>query len=419
MSNKSFIEKLLNGAEVEWKALGDVIISLKTGLNPRQNFQLNTADAGGYYVTVREIQKGDVVFLEKTDRVNKKALGLINNRSNLEAGDILFSGTGTVGRTAVIEKKPENWNIKEGVYVIKPIHEIISSRYLSHLLNSQEIVKEYSKKIVGSPVISLPMGNLKKLQIPIPCSENPKKSLEIQAEIVRILDTFTELTTELTTELNARKKQYNYYRDQLLNFEEGEVEWKTLGDVCTSISAGGDVPKNCAKGQVQPTDEYPYPIYANATGEKGLYGYTDSYKIESEAVTISARGAKVGYHTVREAKFTPIIRLIVLVAEKRLVRTRYLNYALDMTLIGGTEGGIPQLTVPMVKKITVPIPFPDDHKKSLAEQDRILDILDKFEILTTSISEGLPREIELRQKQYEYYRDLLLSFPESYSEVAV
>ena len=82
-----------------------------------------------------------------------------------------------------------------------------------------------------------------------------------------------------------------------------------------------------------------------------------------------------------------------------------------MTPIGGTEGGIPQLTVPMVKKITVPIPFPNDPEKSLVEQARIVAILDKFDTLTTSLQEGLPREIELRQKQYEYYRDLLLSFP--------
>ena len=81
-----------------------------------------------------------------------------------------------------------------------------------------------------------------------------------------------------------------------------------------------------------------------------------------------------------------------------------MNYILDLTPIAGTKGGIPQLTVPTVKKILIPIP-------PLAEQARIVAILDKFDTMTTSISEGLPREIELRQKQYEYYRDLLLSFP--------
>ena len=91
--------------------------------------------------------------------------------------------------------------------------------------------------------------------------------------------------------------------------------------------------------------------------------------------------------------------------------TRYLNYALDMTLIGGDKGGIPQLTVPTVKRITVPIPFANDPEKSLLEQNRLVSILDKFDTLTNSTTDGLPREIELRQKQYEYYRDLLLRFP--------
>lgn len=126
---------------------------------------------------------------------------------------------------------------------------------------------------------------------------------------------------------------------------------KALDHVCALISAGGDVPENSIKGQVKPTNEYPYPIYANATDEKGLYGYTDSYKIDSDAVTISARGAKVGYHTVRDAKFTPIIRLIVLVADKNLVRTRYLNYVLDMTAIGGTDGESRNLQFRWLRKL--------------------------------------------------------------------
>lgn len=211
----SKLAELLEGVEVEWKSLDEVIYSLKTGLNPRQNFQLNTPEAQGYYVTVREIQNGQIVFLDKTDRVDNRALELINNRSNLDAGDVLFSGTGTVGRTAVIKTKPLNWNIKEGVYVIKPNQKVIDSGYLSYLLNSSEIVKEYSRKIVGSPVVSLPMSELRKLQIPIP-------PLAVQKEIVRILDRFTELEAkliaELEAELEARRKQYEYYRNSLLTF---------------------------------------------------------------------------------------------------------------------------------------------------------------------------------------------------------
>ncbi|EKN3636412.1 restriction endonuclease subunit S [Yersinia enterocolitica] len=387
MSELSYLEKLLDGAEVEWKALGDVTSVLrgkrltKNLLSAEEKFPVfhGGLEPLGYY-----------------------------NKTNRPANTVMIinvgASAGTVGYSTV-----DFWS-SDGCFCLEH-NKLLNNRFLYFALIGYQSQLKSKVRVAGIPTLDAIVVN--KLLIPIPCPDNPEKSLAIQAEIVRILDTFTALTAELTAELTMRKKQYNYYRDQLLSFEEDEIELKALDNVCALISAGGDVPENSVKGQVKPTNEYPYPIYANATDEKGLYGYTESYKIDSDAVTISARGAKVGYHTVRDAKFTPIIRLIVLVADKNLVRTRYLNYVLDMTAIGGTDGGIPQLTVPMVKKITVPIPFASNPNKSLAEQDRIIAILDKFEILTNSISEGLPREINLRQKQYEYYRDLLLSFPKS------
>ena len=89
-------------SDCEWRTLGDVIVSLNTGLNPRKFFQLNTDDAENYYITIREIRNGKIIPTDKTDRLNDEALRLCNNRSNLEVGDVLFSGTGTIGETAVI-----------------------------------------------------------------------------------------------------------------------------------------------------------------------------------------------------------------------------------------------------------------------------------------------------------------------------
>ena len=203
--------------KIEWVALEELIHSLKTGLNPRKNFRLNTDDAKNYYVTVREIVDGKIVFFEKTDRVNDEALELIFKRCCLEKGDVLFSGTGTIGRIAVIEEDPINWGIKEGVYVIKPKQDIILPRYLAHILNSGETIECYKKKVVGSPVSSLPMSELKQLKIPVP-------SLEEQERIVAILDRFDALCNDLSiglpAEIVARKKQYEYYRDKLLTFKE-------------------------------------------------------------------------------------------------------------------------------------------------------------------------------------------------------
>jgi type I restriction enzyme S subunit len=176
------------------------------------------------------------------------------------------------------------------------------------------------------------------------------------------------------------------------------VEFKELGEVCLSISAGGDLPENYLKGQKFPTVELPYPIYSNGTENNALYGFTDSYRIDSEAVTISARGT-IGYHTVRKSKFTPIVRLITLIPKKETISTKFLNYALDITPIGGTSGSIPQLTVPTVKKISIPIP-------PLPIQQEIVNILDKF----TQLESELESELESRKKQYEYYRNELLNF---------
>jgi len=233
-----------------------------------------------------------------------------------------------------------------------------------------------------------------KFKIPIP-------PLHIQKEIVKILDSFTELEAELEAELKARKKQYEYYRDELLSFDNG-VEWSSLNEVCLLINAGGDLPKNYKKGQNKPTKEFPYPIFSNGSNEKALYGYTDNYKIDKAAVTISARGT-IGYHALRLAKFTPIVRLITLIPNTTLITPKFLNYVLDMASIFGTDGGIPQLTVPTVKKIKIPVP-------SLSEQKRIVAILDKFDALVNDISIGLPAELSARRKQYEYYREKLLTF---------
>ena len=200
-----------------WLELGDVIVSLNTGLNPRKFFKLNTEDATNYYITIREMKDGKIVPSEKTDRMNDEARKLCNNRSNLEVGDVLFSGTGTIGETAVIEKEPSNWNIKEGVYAIKPNQTMINPMYLRYILMTNFIKKEYMKKAAGGTVQSVPMGELKKIRISVP-------SLQEQNRIVGVLkkldDLCNGLTNGLPAEIEARQKQYEYYRDKLLSFKE-------------------------------------------------------------------------------------------------------------------------------------------------------------------------------------------------------
>ena len=194
-----------------------MILSLNTGLNPRQFFRLNTDDAENYYITIREIHGGRIVPSEKTDRINDEALCLCNNRSNLEVGDVLFSGIGTIGETAVITEEPSNWNIKEGVYTIKPDQTRIVPQFLRYLLTSEQMKTAYMKKVAGGTVKSIPMAEMRKLLIPVP-------SIDEQKRIVLLLSRFDTLCNDLKeglpAEIEARQRQYEYYRDRLLTFKE-------------------------------------------------------------------------------------------------------------------------------------------------------------------------------------------------------
>lgn len=393
----SKLEELLQGVDVEWLPLEQVIISLKTGLNPRKNFKLNTDNANGYYVTVREINNGKIVFSDKTDRVNDEALALINNRSNLEEGDILFSGTGTIGRVAVIEEIPKNWNIKEGVYVVKPNRIKIHSKFLAYIFQSEDFFIKSSKKIVGSPVTSLPMKDLKKIQIPIPCPDNPEKSLEIQQEIVRVLDELTSLTNQLKTELESerqnRKKQFEFFREQLFSFEEGEAELKNLKDVA-KISNGKDH-KIFKDGSI--------PVY----GSGGIMRYIDTSIYEEESVLIPRKGSIGNIFYVNEPFWT-VDTIFYTKINIEIIIPKYFYYFLKTKDLKELNfaGGVPSLTKTVLDKIKIPIP-------SLAEQERIVKLLDQFDATHTAIEEEITKEIKLRTQQYEYYREKILSFPQN------
>ena len=205
--------------DVQWMTLGEVITNLRTGLNPRQNFVLNPPDAKNYYITVRELGGLHIVLSDKTDKINDDALKIINNRSKLRTGDVLFSGTGTIGNTALIECAPSNWNIKEGVYALTPNIKKIISKFLLYILKTTYVLSQINNYSAGSTVVSISMANFKRVIIPVP-------SLEEQARIVATLDKFDALVNDLSSglpaEIAARRKQYEYYRDRLLTFKEAQ-----------------------------------------------------------------------------------------------------------------------------------------------------------------------------------------------------
>lgn len=271
-------------------------------------------------------------------------------------------------------------------YAVIP-YDTILNKYLYHFIKMNEVTLQQCQYGAGIPALA--KSTISSLEIPVP-------PLPVQKEIVRILDNFTELQAEL----QKRIQQYNYYRDNLLSFEgRSDVEWKKLEDIC-NVFTGGEVPEGSIKGDA-PQGDMKYPIWGNG---KDIYGYAKTYQIEQDAVCISSIGANTGAVFFHKAFFTPIIRLKVLTPiDSQKLSVRYLFHALTVIGFYVKKSSVPNMNSYEVKQKIVPIP-------SLEEQQRIVDILDRFDELTNDLSQGLPAEIEKRRQQYEYYRDKLLTF---------
>ena len=164
---------------------------------------------------------------------------------------------------------------------------------------------------------------------------------------------------------------------------------------------GGEAPEDSIKGDT-PDETYIYPIWANG---KDVYGYAKTYTIERDAVCISSIGANTGAVFFHEGKFTPIIRLKVLIPKISGVNNRYLFHAISTIEFAPKKSSVPNMSANDIKKATILLPTTD-------VQNHIAELLDRFDNICNNIESGIPAEIEARQKQYEYYRDKLLTFKE-------
>ena len=381
MSAVNFLDKLLDGVVVEWKALGEVLVRTKgTKITAGQMKELHKDGA-----PLKIFAGGKTVAFVDFDNIPLK--------------DVNYEPSIIVKSRGVIEfeyyDKP--FSHKNEMWSYHSSNKSVHIKYVYHFLKLNE---PHFQKIGGKmqmPQIATP--DTDKFEIPIPCPDNPKISLGIQAEIVRILDTFTELTNELTNELTFRKKQYNHYRDQLLSFEDWEVEWKTLGSL-VDINTGSKPPEI-----LESATSFDY---INAGTSRS--GYSAASNCSGDTVTTPSRGqGGIGYVGYQNKPFWlgPLCYKLRS-TDLTVLINKYLFYFLqsrsEMLLGLKKEGGVPAVNKSDLFQLEIPVP-------SVEEQRQIVAILDKFDALTNSITEGLPREIELRQKQYAYYRDLLLSFP--------
>ncbi|EAL5853313.1 restriction endonuclease subunit S [Campylobacter upsaliensis] len=379
---------------VEFKPLGEVIERVRRKVKNLNN------------VNVYSVSNSQGLILSTDFRDRKLYSEDISNYTLIQKGEFAYNPARlNIGSIAFLT---DEVGAVSPMYVVFKIDEkSLNQKFLFYFLKSPTTLRKIVSLTETGARFRFDFKRWEKFPIPLP-------PLEIQSKIVEILDTFTELEAEL----EARLKQYHYYRNKLLSHDELEnrtaksrndsdptpiVPYVRLGEVCEKVFAGGDLPKEYSKDK-KPSGEFLYPIYSNGSDENSLYGFSKTYRIDAEAVTISARGT-IGFHTTREAKFTPTVRLITLIPNLNKITNRFLNYALYTTHIEkyGTSAGIPQLTIPMLEKITIPLP-------PLSVQEEIVELLDKFDTLTNDLTSGIPAEIEARKKQYEYYRERLLSF---------
>ena len=370
------ILKEIQNCSVEWKELGEVC-EIETG-------KLNANES---------VEDGKYPFFTTAKEISR-----INSfRWNTEA--LLIAGNANVGDVKYYSGKFEAY---QRTYVLTNFSHNVKARFLLHII--KQGLKSYLENNTNKAAMSyIVISTLKSFPIPIP-------PLEIQEKIVQILDKMTDYVTELTSELTSRKKQYSFYRDKLLSFEDEvyQVEWKTLGDI-GKVSMCKRILKN------QTSDDGEIPFYKIGTFGKVATSFIsrelfEEYKLRFSYpklgdILISASGT-IGRTVVfnGEDSYFQDSNIVWLEHDESQVLNRYLYYFYQMNPWKVSDGGtISRLYNGNIEKTTIPVP-------SLEIQSRIVQVLDNFDIVCNDLNIGLPKEIELRQKQYEYFREKLLTF---------
>ena len=408
-NNRTFLEKLLDGAEVEWKTLNE-IFHLKNGYTPSKGVKEYWENGSIPWFRMEDIRENGRVLNTALQKVSESA---VKGGKLFPANSIIIATSATIGEHALITI-PFLANQRFTVLSLKP--EYIDKFNIYFLYHYCFTLDDWCQKnTTMSSFASVDMNGFRKFPIPIP-------PLSVQTEIVRILDALTALTSELTSELILRQKQYEYYREKLLSFDSlellgGGVQWVKLIDLGELIRGNGLQKKDFTETGV-PAIHYGqiytyYGTFATKTKsfvspelakklKKAKYGDVliagTSENLKDVMKPLGWLGSEIAFSGDMFA-FRP----------NKRVNTKYLTYILQTERFYKFKEKYAQGTkVIRVKAdnfLNYEIPLP-----TFEEQQRIVSILDKFETLTNSITEGLPLAIEQSQKRYEYYRELLLNF---------
>lgn len=391
---EKFIEELCPDG-VKWKNL-DEVADIYDGTHQTPKY----TNSGVPFVSVQNIS--NLYATEKYISVEDFEKYKYKPRKD----DLFMTRIGDIGTCAIVEDdNPLAYYVTLTLIRVNKIE--LLPKYLKHVIGSNiGKIELYKRTLVHAVPIKINLGEIGKIQIPLP-------PLPVQSEIVRILENFTELTAELTAELTDRKKQYEYYNDTLLSF--GDCKYYALEELCDIVDYRGKTPKKTSQGIF---------LITAKNIRKGYIDYNKSQEfISSDDYDEVMRRGKPQIGDVLITTEAPCGNIAQIDNEnialaQRVIKYRPKNNDLNSTFLkyfllgqefqtkllsAATGGTVKGIKGSKLHKLTIPLP-------PLAEQQRIVDILDRFDTLCNNISTGLPAEIDERQKQYEYYRDKLLTF---------
>jgi type I restriction enzyme, S subunit len=303
-------------------------------------------------------------------------------RFELFSGDLIMSCSGTMGKVAIVPDNIEKGIINQALLKLSPSNEL-NVKYLKYWMESesfQESISLHSKGAAIKNVASVKI--LKQIEIPFPKNN-------IQKQIVEILDkTFESIDqakVNIEKNIENTKELFQSRLNEIFSQKGDGWEERTLDEVCEKIFAGGDVPKDNLS-EIK-TDKYNIPIFANGIKDKGLYGYTDIQKVIIPSITVSARGT-IGYSEIRTEPFFPIVRLLVLFPDIKVIDLEFLHYIIKGIDFKNTGTSIPQLTVPMIKSYIVSFPI------SIIKQREIVKKFDKLSEQTKQLEKHYQRKLK-------------------------
>lgn len=397
----SELKKLLEGVKAQWKSLGEVV-KLEKG---KQLNKEMLALEGTY-----PAYNGGISYSGFTERYNYDGNKTIISQGGASAGFVNFIAT--------------KFYANAHCYVVLPHVDKVNNRYIYHVLKLNQ--NKLTKKQFGAGIPALKTADILNIPILIPCPDNPEKSLKIQQEIVRILDRLSEETNQLNValqkELDLHQKRYDFYREELFKFVGNEVEWRSLAEVF-DLKNGYTPSKQNKEYWTNGT----VPWFRMEDIRRNGRVLSNSIQHVSESAVkggrlfpansiIVATSATIGEYALITVPYLSNQRFTNLSIKNNFADIFIMKFMVHYSYLLGewckknvTVGNFAGVDMGGFKKFPIAIP-------SLIDQERIVKILDELDAKTQAITTAIQKEIALRNKQYEYYRDRLLSFQSLHAE---